>query len=58
MENVPQKYLTLLSIKFLFSIIRGILILCIFFTFDENIFSGLNYYAERGDLDYLIAKSV
>jgi hypothetical protein len=58
MENIPQKFLTLISFKFLFSIIRGILILCIFFTYDENIFSGLNFYVERGDLDYEIARSM
>ena len=58
MENVPQKFLTLLSYKFLLSIIRSILLICIYFTYDENIFIGLNFYEERGDEEYETARTV
>ena len=58
MENVPEKFQLLISLKFLFSVIKGILLLCIFFTFEENIFVGLNFVTERNTSEFLKAKDV
>lgn len=53
-----QQFNFLMSLKFLLSISRIILLLCIFFTYDENIFSGLNFIIERNEEEYLKARSV
>lgn len=53
-----QQFNFLMSLKFLFSISRVILLVCIFFTYDENIFSGLNFSTERNDAEYIKARAV
>ncbi len=52
------RFTLLVQFKFLFSIIKGILLLCIYFTYDENIFSGLAISDERNSENYLKARSI
>jgi len=53
-----QQFNFLIALKFLFSIIRIILLICIYFTYDENIFSGLSFIEERNEEKYLQARAV
>lgn len=58
MENVHQRFTTLISLKFIFSVIKMILLICIYFTYDENIFTGMTYETERNSNDYNKARQV
>ncbi len=59
-ESIGDKpthvYKNLIKLKFLFSIICFILILIIWVTYDNNIFSGLNILAEYNDHNYKKAR--
>lgn len=56
--NIPTKFFILVKLKFLFLMIRMILILCIYFTYDENVFSGLSVLGQRNDTFYMEARAV
>jgi len=53
-----QQFTFLISLNFLLSISRIIILICIYFTYDENIFSGMSYVTERNDIEYLKARDV
>ncbi len=57
MNDLPSKFQGLIKFKFLFTIIKVILLLCIWFTYDENVFKGLRFNAVRGDSDYNNART-
>jgi hypothetical protein len=54
----PRKFYRLIQYKFLLSIIKCILVLWIYFTYDENIFSGIALKDERDNENYLNARSI
>ena len=54
----PVNLMFLSKIKFLFAIIKLILVICVYLTYDENVFSGLNILATRGDDNYMKARAV
>lgn len=53
----PKKYTLLIELKFLFLIIKIILVICVYLTYDENIFSGLSLVEERDSDKYNTARS-
>jgi hypothetical protein len=57
-EVIPNKFHLEIQLKYLFTMIKIILIVCIYLTYDENIFSGLSLMAERLDVDYMKARTV
>jgi hypothetical protein len=57
-KSVQKASHTLVQIKFVFSIIKIILLICIYFTYDENIFSGLSLSDERLNENYLKARAM
>ncbi len=54
----PKKYTFLIQFKFLLVLIKLILIICIYLTYDENLFSGLSVISERNSDNYLKARSI
>ncbi len=56
--KIPTKFSILVKLKFLFLVIRMILILCIYFTYDENVFSGLSVLSQRNDTFYMNARAI
>lgn len=57
-NNSFGKFFYLIKLKFLFVLFKLIILLCIYFTFDENIFSGLSMLSERNDENYKIARAI
>lgn len=53
-----RNFLMMIKIKFLLLIFKHILIFCVYFTYDENIFSGLSIMNIRGDNNYKVASTV
>ena len=53
----PKKYTLLIKLKFLFLMIKMILIICVFITYEENLFSGLSLIEERDGDKYNQAKA-
>lgn len=53
----PKKYTLLIELKFLFLMIKIILVICVYLTYDENIFSGLSLVEERDSDKYHTARS-
>ncbi len=51
-------YVNLVKLKYLFLIIKFILVVCVYLTYDENIFSGLSLVDERGGTNYMQARTV
>jgi hypothetical protein len=48
----------IVHLKFILSMLKNILLLCIFFTQDENIFSGLAMTDEKGGVNYNYARGI
>lgn len=59
-RNTPKQSQTriLIELKFLFTIIKIILLLCIYFTYDENLFAGLSLKSERLSDQYNLTRGV
>lgn len=56
-NQLPDKFHTVIKLKFLFTIIKIILLLCIYFTYDENLFAGLSLINVRNDDKYMQARA-
>lgn len=58
---IPQettKFKLLIQLKFLFCIFRIILIICVYNTYEENIFAGLGVLVNRTDTLFLEAQGI
>jgi hypothetical protein len=56
-SSQPKKYTLLIELKFLFLMIKIILVICVYLTYDENIFSGLSLVDERDNDKYNQARA-
>ena len=54
----PSRFHSVITLKFLFTIIAIIFLFIIYFTFDENVFSGLALIDERNEEAYMVARTV
>ncbi len=57
-ELTDYKYSFIIQTKFILTIIQIIELLCIYFTYDENIFSGLGINISRLSEEYNIARTM
>ena len=56
-DSTTFKFPILIKLKYLFLIIKLILMLCVYLTYDENLFSGLSLIEERESENYYIARA-
>ncbi len=57
-ENKNTKFTGLIRFKFLLTIFQIIELICIFFTYDENIFEGVGIKIKRNDDEYIVGRSM
>ena len=56
--SYKRVFCLIIQLKYLFAIIKLILIICIYLTYDENIFSGLSILDERLENNYMKARAI
>jgi hypothetical protein len=55
---IDNKFLTIIRLKFIFTIAEMIELICIYLTYDEFIFIGLGLKAQRLSAEYTTASTV